>query len=65
VYSGRATEDTDVGGERRLQPGLTGLALNTLNERRLLTADIGTSASVNVDIKIESGAAGVLADEAG
>ena len=43
LYGGGATEDANVGGERGLQPGLAGLALEALNERRLLTADVGTS----------------------
>jgi hypothetical protein len=61
----RASEETDGSGERRLQAGLSGLAFERLDERRLLAADVGAHAAVDVDVKVVAGAAGVLADEAG
>jgi hypothetical protein len=62
---GRTSEQTDGSGERGLQAGLSGLAFERLDERCLLTTDVGAHASVDVDIKVVAGTAGVLADEAG
>lgn len=59
-----ATEQTDCGGEGRLETGLAGLTLNGLDERGLLTTNVGTHSSVNVYVKVVSGTAGVLADQA-
>lgn len=63
--SGRASEDTDGGREWRLQAGLAGLALEGLNEGGLLTADVCTHTTVNVDVEVVARAARVLANETG
>jgi hypothetical protein len=62
---GGATEESDVGGEGGLQPGLALLALDRLDERRLLSADVSTGSTVKVDVEVVAGTAGVLADETG
>jgi hypothetical protein len=59
----RASEQTNGGRERRLQTGLSGLTLERFDKRSLLTTDIGAHASVDVDIEIVAGTAGVLANE--
>lgn len=61
---GGASEKTDGGGERGLETGLAGLALERLDERSLLATDVGSGTSVNVNIEIVAGSAGVLANEA-
>jgi hypothetical protein len=38
---GRAAEETDVGGEGGLEPGLALAALEALDQRGLLAADVG------------------------
>lgn len=59
-----AAEQTDGGGEGGLQARLAGLALDRLDERGLLTTDIGTHSAVDVNIEVVACAAGVLTDEA-
>jgi hypothetical protein len=61
----RASEKTNSSGERGLETGLSGLALERLDEGSLLTADVGTHSAVDVDVEVVSGAAGVLSDETG
>jgi hypothetical protein len=63
--SRRASEKTDSGRERRLKTGLSGLSLKRLNKRSLLTTDVGTGTSVQVNIEIVTGFTGVLSDQAG
>lgn len=66
VGDGRGTaEESDIGRERRLQSGLALLALNGFDEGCLFTADVGTGASVQIDVKVVAGSAGVLSDETG
>ena len=66
VGNGRgATEKSDIGGERRLQSGLTLLALDGFDQSGLFTTDVGTGASVQVDVKVVAGSAGILSDETG
>merc|ERR1712000_444314 len=48
---GGASEKTDGGGERGLETGLAGLALEGLDERSLLATDVGSGTSVNVNIE--------------
>ena len=62
---GRASEKTNIGREGGLQSGLSLFALDGLDQSRLLSTDVSTSASVEVDIERVSGSAGVLADKAG
>lgn len=65
VGDGRgAAKETDVGGERRLKTGLALLALERLDKSSLLTTDVGTGTTVEVDVKVVARTAGVLADEA-
>ena len=59
---GRAAKETDVGGEWRLEARLAGLALQALDERRLLAADVRTGAAVDVDVERVARAARVLAN---
>lgn len=62
--SGRASEETDGSRERGLETGLARLSLNGLNQRSLLAAHVGTGTSVDVNIEIVTGSAGVLANQA-
>lgn len=63
--SAGATEGTDGGGERRLQTRLAGLAFEGLDEGGLLTANIGTGTTVDVNVVVVAGSAGVLTDLTG
>ncbi|WPK23735.1 hypothetical protein PUMCH_000980 [Australozyma saopauloensis] len=62
--SGWSTEQTNTGREWRLQSWLTGLTLYGLNERGLLTTNVSTHTSVDVDIKVVTGATSVLTNQA-
>ena len=62
---GGATEETDISGEWGLQARLSSLTLDRLDQGGLLTADIGTGATVNVHIEIISRTASVLSDQSG
>ena len=59
----RAAVEPDRGRERRLQARLALLAFEAFEEPRLLAADVGAGAAVQVDFEVVAGAAGVLADE--
>lgn len=61
--SGRASEKTDSSGERGFETGLAGLSLEGLDEGGLLTADVGTGTTVDEDVEVVSGVAGVLANQ--
>mmetsp|Transcript_35252 Transcript_35252/g.64064 ORF Transcript_35252/g.64064 Transcript_35252/m.64064 type:complete len:454 (-) Transcript_35252:330-1691(-) len=63
-HGGGAAKDTHVGREGRLQAGFPSLALQGLDERGLLAADVGARAAVQVHVKVVAGATGVLAQEA-
>jgi len=63
--SRRASEKTNSGRERRLKTRLSGLSLERLDKRSLLTTDVGTGTSVQVNIEIVTGFTGVLSDQAG
>ena len=60
-----ATEGTDGGGEWRLQTRLAGLSFEGLDEGGLLTADISTGTTVDVDVVVVARSAGVLTDLTG
>ena len=62
---GGTAEDADTGGERRLETGLALSALQTLNEGRLLSADVGACSTVEEDVKVIARSTGVATDEAG
>merc|ERR1719322_2035930 len=54
---------TVVGREGRLEARLALLALQRLDEGRLLAADVGAGAAVDEDVKVVAGPAGVLSEE--
>ena len=58
-----AAEETNSSRERRLQARLTRLALQGLNERCLLSANVCTHTAVEEHIEVIAGAAGILAEE--
>lgn len=59
----RATEKTDGGREWGLQARLSRLALERLDEGSLLTTDVGSHTTVDVDVEVVSSTTGVLSDE--
>ena len=61
---GGAAVEPGVGGEGRLEPRLAWLALEALDEARLLAANVRAAAAVQVHVKVDAGAARVLADHA-
>ena len=64
VDRGRAAIEAHIGRERRLEPRLALLALEALEQRGLLAADIGARAVVDVEIEVPAVDV-VLADELG
>ena len=64
VHRRRAAVEAHIGRERRLQPRHALLALEALEQRRLLAADIGAGAVVDVDVE-RVAVDVVLADEPG
>merc|ERR1719445_3052774 len=64
-HCGGAAEDANISREGRLQARFTLLALQRLNQSRLLPTDVGSGPAVNEQIKVVSAAAGVLAQEPG
>jgi hypothetical protein len=64
-HGGRASKQPHVRREWRLEPGLALFALDTLDQRRLLSTDIRSGAPVEVHIELVPGATGVLADVPG
>jgi len=54
---------TNISGEGGLQSGLPLLALQGLNERRLLSADVRAGTAHHKHVKVVAGAARVLPDE--
>src|SRR5262249_54771382 len=65
VDDGRAVVEAGHRREGRLQARLPALALQRLDERRLLAALVGAGAGVHVDLEVVPGAQDVLAQEAG
>merc|ERR1719295_1994712 len=59
----RATEHANVGREWRLQPWLSLLSLEALDEGGLLSADVGAGAAVDEDVEVVSASARVLTQE--
>src|SRR5206468_822443 len=64
VDDGRAAEDADDGREGRLDARLAAMALDGLDEARLLAADVGPRAAVDGDVEVEAAAENVPAEEA-
>jgi hypothetical protein len=62
-YGGWATENTDISGEWRLQPGLSLLAFETLNKCGFLSTNVCACTTMHEDIKVKSGPAGIFADQ--
>ena len=52
VDRGRAAIEAHVGRERRLQPRLALLALEAFEQRRLLAADVGAGAVMDVEVEV-------------
>ena len=65
VDDGRLAEQADLDRERRLVARLAALALDRLEERRLLAADVGAGAAPELDVEGEARAEDVGAEEAG
>ena len=63
VDDGRLAEQTDLHGERRLVARLATVALDRVEDRRLLTADVGAGAADDGDVEGESTAEDVGAEE--
>src|SRR6185437_10671611 len=63
VYGRRSAVQAEVGRKRRFEPRLAGLALEGIQQRRLLAADVGAGAHERVDVEIHSGAEDVLAEQ--
>ena len=61
----RLAEQPDLDRERRLVARLAALALDRLEERRLLAADVGAGAAPELDVEGEARAQDVVAEEAG
>ncbi len=61
----RATKDTDVSRERRLEAWLALLALEGLDEGSFFSANVGAGTAVHEDVEVVARAARVLADEPG
>ena len=63
VHDGRLAEQADLDRERRLVARLAALALDRLEERRLLAADVGAGAAPELDVEGEAGAEDVGAEQ--
>ena len=61
----RALEEALVGGERRLQARVAALALERVEQRGLLAADVGARAAVHDEAEVEARAEDVLPEVAG
>ena len=64
VDDGRTRVEPGHGRERRLQAGLAATALERVEERGLLAADVGAGTGVHGDLEVEPGAEDVLAEVA-
>ena len=63
VDDGRLAEEADLDRERRLVARLAPLALDRLEDRRLLAADVGARAAADLDVEREALAHHVVAEE--
>ena len=64
VHRGRAAIEAGACRERRLQPRHALLALEALEQRSFLAANVGAGAAMDVEVEVPSRAAGVLAEQA-
>ena len=65
VHDGRARVEAVRGRERRAQPRLAAVALERVEQRRLLAADVRAGAGVDHDVEVEAAAVDVLAQVTG
>src|SRR6185437_4505911 len=65
VDRGRLAVEAEVRRKRRLEARLAGLALERVEERGLLAADVGARADERMDVEVDPGAADVPAEKAG
>ena len=65
VHRGRRAVEADRRREGRLQPRHALLALQRLDQRRFLAADIGAGAAMDVEVEVPAAAAGVGAEQPG
>src|SRR6185436_1731660 len=63
VDGGRLAVEAEARRERRLVARLALLALERLEQRRLLAADVGAEAVVGMQLEVEAAAEDVLAEE--
>ena len=61
----RGAVEAGDGGERRLEPRLAAVALERVEQRRLLAADVGAGAGVHDELEVVAGAEDVGAEVAG
>ena len=64
VDHGRRRVEARRRGERRLEPRLAAAALERVEQRGLLAADVGARAGVHDDVEVEAAAVDVLAEVA-
>lgn len=60
----RASIKPSVSRERGFEPGLAGLSFKGLNQSSFFSANVSPGSSVNIDVKVKSTVAGILAKEA-
>src|SRR5262249_15223887 len=65
VHGRRAAVEPGAGRERRLKPRHTLLALEALEQRGLLAADIRAGSAMDMDLELPARAASIVADQAG
>ena len=63
VDDGRLAEQADVDRERRLVARLAAVALDRVEQRRLLAADVRAGAHAQLDVEVEPGAHHVVAEQ--
>ena len=61
-YCGGASEEADVGREWRLETGLAHAAFQALDERRLLSADVGSRSAMKVQVVVVAASTRVFAE---
>src|SRR5476651_2080681 len=65
VHRRGAAVEAGSRGERRLEPRHALLAFEALEQRRLLAADVGAGAAMNVDLELPARTAGIVAEQTG
>lgn len=59
---GRTSEESDVGGEGRLETRLSLLSFERFDEGRLFSANVRSRSSMKIDVEIVAGSTGVLSN---